>query len=727
MGGKHFKTSSSAAPNSEQTGRIPVQGPAQAPRLPAPIKPPIGGFAPRASPDDTFAFISAAGSPAEFTPIDTSDLADDDRFASTGNKEEFYDFGYAVGGDDSSHKSSHRRKKRSKKKKVWPVVVGVLVVLLIAVGGCGFMLVRSAQGVRADAKTVLTIVDGMGSKIISGDSSGISDDAQQVVVLSARMKDEVSGPLWTVASFVPVYGEDITAARKLASVLDAVAAGALVPISDELSQNPVGKLIQDGGVINVAGVQTLADVIVEVAPVLKEASVEVEGIGKTHIGKVTELVDKAKGVFAAVGPLADSASEIAPLLPAMLGADGEARNYIVAAENNAEIRTLGGFTGAAGVMTIDNGAISFGQFEGKQIVDDPAKRARITISDEEMELFQPYDPTLNYTSGDSYFVPDFPRGSEILATLWSSNHGDQVIDGVIAIDPVFLNYVLGLVGGVEAIDGTYVDGSNASQVLLSDVYWKYPSGSDAAKQDAVFASVADGAFHQLIDNLGDNDLPKLGEVFARGASEGRLLAWMANPEEEALMVNFGLDGALPTEASDPVAGLYVNNYSYSKLDWYLQIDTQVGERKSHRDGSATYQIEATLTNTMTKTEEERLPDYVSAQNGNADVPSQEMLRLYLYAPMGGSITDVRNSYGGMTEATHNGLQVFYNDIRMKPGESVTVSYIVTVPAEGADKDLEDPCYAHRAGGPQGPDAGHGSVTAEDALHRFGRRAIDTGR
>ena len=47
----------------------------------------------------------------------------------------------------------------------------------------------------------------------------------------------------------------------------------------------------------------------------------------------------------------------------MLGADGP-RNYLITAENNSEIRACGGFIGSLGVMNVDNGKISLGDFEG---------------------------------------------------------------------------------------------------------------------------------------------------------------------------------------------------------------------------------------------------------------------------------------------------------------------------------------------------------------------------
>ena len=57
------------------------------------------------------------------------------------------------------------------------------------------------------------------------------------------------------------------------------------------------------------------------------------------------------------------------------------------------------------------------------------------------------------------------------------------------IDPVFLQYLLGLVGNVSLPDGTVVDGTNAAKVLMHDVYWNYP----VEESDGIFASVASAA------------------------------------------------------------------------------------------------------------------------------------------------------------------------------------------------------------------------------------------
>lgn len=110
-----------------------------------------------------------------------------------------------------------------------------------------------------------------------------------------------------------------------------------------------------------------------------------------------------------------------------------------------------------------------------------------------------------------------------------------------------------------------------------------------------------------------------------------------------------------------------------------------GEGAENADGTVSYPMTVTLTNEMSAADAAALPAYIAAHNGTADAPTQEMLRTLLYAPAGGTITDVVTSSGSMKEATHNGLQVFYQDVRLMPGESFQVTYTVTVSAEAAEE------------------------------------------
>lgn len=607
-------------------------------------------------------------------------------FKGSGSKEDYYDFGLNYGGDSSTSPTSnglvrHRHRKGERKKRRVAAVVAVIVaVVLVAFGVSGFMLFNSAKTVKSQAKETVEIVGGLKDKVTSGDFSTLPDDAKKIDELCSSMKKETSSPVWTMASFIPVYGGDINAARTMVDALSDVSSGALVPMADNLAQATPGKLFQDG-TINVSALQAVADSLSDSSKAFKGANKKVQGIGDTHIAQVTELVDKAKDGFATLDGVVDAAEKIAPVLPQMLGANGQTRNYLLYAMNNVEIRACGGFGGSQGLISVTDGQMSIGEFVPRiGLSEDEAVES---VDEEDEALFGNHSNL--YNSGNTY-SPDWPRNSQRVAALWKSQYG-QDVDGVVGIDPVFLQYLLGLVGNVSLPDGTVVDGTNAAKVLMHDVYWNYP----VEESDGIFASVASAAFDKILGGIGDVDVTKLVGAFERGAEEGRLIAWMRNDDEQNAIKETGIDASLPDPddpSADPVAGVYFNNLSFSKLDWYLNADTQIGQGVKNGDGTCSYRITVTLTNIMTQEEAGKLPDYVAAGASDA-ARDDERLNVSVFAPTGGNISDltVEGTQFGLGAATWHGIPFYSGTVDLHAGETTTITYTLTTSAEAGDKPL----------------------------------------
>ena len=616
-------------------------------------------------------------------------------FAGSGSKEDYYDFGLNYGSDASSSSTSdglvrHRHRKGERKKRhTGAIIAAVVAVLLVALGASGLMLLNSAKTVKSEAKEAVEIVGGLKDKVTSGDFSTLPDDAKKIDELCDSMKAETSSPLWTAASFIPVYGSDINAARTMIDALSDVSSNALVPMADNLSQATPGKLFQDG-MINVSALQAVADSLSSSSKVFKSANEKVQGIGDTHISQVTELVDKAKDGFATLNGAVDAAEKVAPVLPQMLGANGQTRHYLVLAMSNVEIRACGGFPGSRGVMSVTDGKLELGDFVKVDMMKEPL--SPLPITDEEANLFTTGwgltgFNTLGYTMGDVTMTPDYPRAAQLVSDMQKAIVGDD-IDGVFAVDPVFLQYMLGVVGGTQLPDGTVVDGSNAAKVLLHDIYWNYP----VEEQDAIFAAVAGSAFNKIVDELGSSDITKIAAAIEKGASEGRILMYSRNDDEEKAAKALGISGALQTDTSEaPILGVYVNNYSYSKMDWFLDKRVTIDSSVENADGSTTYRVTTTLKNTMTPQEKAEMPGYFQGHNGISQDIDDEVLRLYLYAPAGGSISDIKTSGSGsieMNEATHDGLKVAWGGVHMLLGQDIKVEYTVTTSKDSGHKELK---------------------------------------
>ena len=139
----------------------------------------------------------------------------------------------------------------------------------------------------------------------------------------------------------------------------------------------------------------------------------------------------------------------------MLGTESHAndapRNYLILAQTNAEARPFGGLTGSLGLATVQGGHVSLQPFVSDseiQNADEPV----VDLTAEERLLFT---DKLGKDIRDVNFTPDFPRTGEIMSAMLNRQYG-VAVDGVIAIDPLFLQNMLAVTGGVAMPDGWMV-------------------------------------------------------------------------------------------------------------------------------------------------------------------------------------------------------------------------------------------------------------------------------
>lgn len=563
-------------------------------------------------------------------------------------------------------------------KKVGIVLAVVLAVLLVAGGTSAFLLYRSAMTVRAQASEIMAQVDPMKEALKSGDAETLDSSVGTVQENMAAINAEVHTPLWTLASFVPVVGEDVRSVQALGDAGSALVNDALVPVAKAVSGTGLSDLLQDG-VVNVELVRTIADSVSGALPTIQSSIETISSLPEPHIPQLKEVLAKVQEPLSSASGFVEQLGPMLELLPQMLGGDG-ARTYLVIAQNNSELRATGGLPGSWGTLTVDNGVISM-DTDFQTILHMPGLSASAT--DEEVANIC---STMGTDPAQVNFSPDFSRVGTLSAEFWSQA-GNGEVDGVIAMDPVFLQWLLGLTGGFTAPDGATVDGSNAAKVLLSDTYWKF--GSDGDAQDAYFSAVAALAFKQVMGNLGNAGIMDLWDIIEKGGETGRLLVWMANEDEQAMVRTLGLSGELIEDATTPELGVYFNDDTISKISWYASTNTQIGEGVKNEDGTTSYAVTTTLTNTIDQGTAASAPIYISGSRDDKRDASDMLLFAVFYAPAGGSISDMTVSEGGLASGSVNTRSVYGRDVRSarvhaRAGETVTFTYTVTVSADATE-------------------------------------------
>ena len=568
----------------------------------------------------------------------------------------------------------------SRGKKIGIAVAVVLAVLLVVGGTCGVLLYNSAMSVKSQAQELMDQADPLKEALKNGDAEALDEAVGTVQERMASINAEVHSPLWGLASMLPVVGEDIQSVQKLGDAGAALVDDALVPIASSVSGTGLSDLMQDG-TVNVELIQSISDAVSSSLPTIEESVDTIAGLPEAHIPQLAEVLDKVQGPVSEVQGLVGQAKPVLELLPQMLGADGQTRTYLVLAQNNSEVRSTGGMPGSLVTLVVNNGSISLGEFSSLVNMEG----FDVPVSEEEKINL---GMTIGTNAAQMTFTPNFVRVGELAQGYWEQA-GKGTVDGVIGIDPVFLQRLLALTGGFQASDGETVDGTNAAQILLSGTYWKF--GDDGAAQDEYFASVASAAFGHIMSNLGNAGITDLFDVFRQSAADGRLRVWMANEDEEALMSTLGLAGEMNSDSTKPVLGVYVNDSTVSKISWYASCYTQIGEGAANEDGTTTYDVTTVLTNTITNDEVARAPRYVTGYAADKRDASDMLDYIYFFAPAGGTVSDFKVDDGALVRsgdtgrgATIYGLQMRYFYVHARAGESVTFNYKVTVSADAAE-------------------------------------------
>jgi hypothetical protein len=377
------------------------------------------------------------------------------------------------------------------------------------------------------------------------------------------------------------------------------------------------------------------------------------------------MVDAARtDVLAQLDPLArttHAVSQAAALVPPMLGADGP-RTYFVAFQNDAEARGTGGLPGAFAIVTADHGALRFDHFGADAELVHAS--ANVDLGADYAHLYQNAGTTTIYGSGN--LSPNFPYAAAIWASMWAQHSGRQV-DGVLALDPGALSYLLGATGPAALADGTRLSAANVVALTQSDSYARFRH--DEPGRQAFLIDVARAVSEKVIGGAGSPS--ELLGALDKAAGERRLLAWSADPREQAQLAATSIAGVVP-QTSAPYAGLSIVNEGGNKLDYYLDrsLDWRAEGCGTTRDVTVT----VTLTNNAPK---KGLPPTVTARSdpqAKTAKPGDNRVSLAYAATAGAQMSavtlDGRATTAGV--GSERGHPVFTVDVELPRGATRTV-------------------------------------------------------
>ncbi len=544
----------------------------------------------------------------------------------------------------------------------WPLVVGILVaVVVLPVGWVGVRTALAAGELR-DAEPLASAAQ---QALIAGDTDAAAAAVDSLAGHTASAAALTSDPVYRAVEVVPGLGPNLEAIRRSAAALDLVVSSGLAPLTPLASAVSPSAIAPVDGAIDLAPFVAIAPALSESAGVITSAERDIADLDTDAVlPPVADAVLRLQGILSDARTAVSAGAGATALLPSMLG-DAEARKYVLMFQNNAEVRASGGIPGALALVSTSGGAFSldsqttandFPQFDGPVLpLDEPSRNLFGTLLGEKMQ-----------NVGQ---IPDFTTTGPIVAEMWKRKFGTTV-DGVIAVDPVTLGYLLRATGPITLPTGDVIDANSAVDFLLSGVYEKYP---DTQTQDLVFAATAKAVFDAL--STGIDDPRALVEGLAKASTERRILIWNSRQNEQDVLAGTTFAGTLPvSDAGGTTVGVFLNDATGAKMDYYLDSEITVGV-DGCADARRTVTTEVQVASSAPSDAATSLPAYVTGAGRYGVESGHARTRVLLYGPVGATAQSV--TVDGKDAAaqvdTQFGRPVVQVIVDLAPGQRVTVA------------------------------------------------------
>jgi Protein of unknown function (DUF4012) len=547
----------------------------------------------------------------------------------------------------------------------------VAVIALVLVVGAAWVGTRALLA-RDELQSAIPLASRIQEQVVAGDSEGAVATAADLQRRAGNAADLTSDPVWRAAEVVPLVGPNLIAVRELAAVADDISRRAVTPLTQIAGTVNLDSFKPVQGIINVQPLVEVQPQIATASAALNSAEARVRSINTDEtIGAVKEAAQTLHSAVTETVKSTDILNRAAQIMPSMLGAsqgpNGGPRDYILLFQNPAELRSTGGIPGALGLVHTENGRMDLTQQASTP--DFPPQPAPVVpLPTDTVNL---YGDITGRSIQNINLTPDFTLTARLAQEMWRQQFG-VLADGVISVDPVALSYLLAVTGPITLDTGDVMSADNAVQLLLSDVYRRYPN---PAEQDVFFANAATAVFEAFA--RGNADPKELVGALVKAGDENRVLVWNASTEDQAVLADTTLSGSLPV--SDERAtrfGVYLNDATGGKMGVYLKSQVGLGRANCPGSEGTSYGVSLDLTNTAPADAATSLPGYVTASGNFGVTPGNVRTIVSVYGAPGMRVEGITRDGTEVPyqPSADSGYPVSALSVELEPGQTTQLYF-----------------------------------------------------
>lgn len=551
------------------------------------------------------------------------------------------------------------------------ILIGGLVALVVVAAFVGW-LAKSGLDAKSSLEQARTNAQQAKDALQQGNSEEASRSADHAQFHAQQARDATHSLPWVVASVIPWLGSPFESGQQISDVVLGLANDVLKPAAEAGTALSPDRLI-DGSRVDVQLLRAEQPKLTEISAAATRLDAQAQAItDPRYVAALRDARTQLQDQTAGISGLLENTALAARLAPSMMGADGP-RSYFMAFQTNAEARGTGGLLGGFGVLRFDNGIGTVDTLGANTELNKPF--APIDLGPEFAETYGYANPFGDFRN--SNLSSHFPYAAQIWRSMWAQQTGMNV-DGVIALDPFALSYVLGAVGPVTLADGEQITKDNVVELTESTAYSRFPDDQAARKQ--YLQDIASAVVNKMTTSVGS---PRaLLNALGKAVGEGRIAVWSSAPAEQELLEQTPLAHIVPDDSA-PYAEVVINNLGGNKMDYYLEREIEYvadGCDGDTRMSTVTVRLKNAIPETP-------LPEYVTSAGGlNADIP--------ITLPSGSMVTSVRllaTAGANLESALSNGDKVaaitgiershptFEIQVAIPPGQSGELTFRLSEP------------------------------------------------